>query len=463
MVEVITHWLWQGCSVALVTAIVLQCLRRASSQARYLVCCASLSIVLVQPLISTALRVPSSLPVLTVTAPMPALQPPASSVVPWDSLLLLLWGAWLLAHVWRIAIAMMASQRTRARCASFPQALEHRLRHWTRVRHSGRPTKLVVSDDVRAAGVVGCGSPIIAVAPSLMENLGDDDLDRVVLHEWAHVQRRDDVANLLQVVLHAVAGWHPAIWWLERQLHAERENACDELAMAQTGSAKAYAECLVRIAGLASARRDVVPVLGALSSASVVQRVRRIVSRKGGVSRTWSRAGATMAIALLIVLSLVVGSLRFVEAAVSAQTSAPPPLVESTPEQTVIQRPAPVVRVPVSRARAAAQATTATADRAASAPTPQTASEATRAKEPPDVLSATGVPEAPHDIAVSAKPNEPDALLPSAPIPIPTADRTTPWAAAADAGIAIGQRSKKGGQATAAFFTRLGKRVADSF
>ena len=464
--EVLTHWLWQGCCVALATAVLLRCLHRASPQARYLVCCVSLSVVVVQPLISMTLQVPSSLPVLTVTTPVPVPvpRPSESSLVPWDSLLIVLWGSWLLAHVWRISVAMIASQRTRTRCSSFPQALERRLRHWTRVKRSGRPTRLVVSDDVRAAGVVGCGSPIIAVAPSLMEHLDVDDLDRVVLHEWAHVQRRDDLANLLQVVVHALAGWHPAIWWLERRIHAERENACDEMALVQTGSAKAYAECLVKIAGLASARRDAVPALGALSSASVVQRVRRIVSGANSASPHWSRAGATTAGTLLIALSLTVGSLRFVEAvAVSPQTDTPSLLAPSTTRRMVIELPAPIARVPVSRTRAEGPAQTSATAPGATTPTPQTAPEATPTEEPHDVLSFTGVPLAPHDVAASANASPPDALLPSTPIPIPAAERVTPWAAAAEAGVALGQRSKKGGQATAAFFTRLGKRVADSF
>jgi beta-lactamase regulating signal transducer with metallopeptidase domain len=448
----------------MITAVMLRCLHRASPQARYLVCCVSLSVVLVQPLISSALQVPTSLPVLTVTTPLQVPRPSDSSIVPSDSLLLTLWAAWLLAHAWQISLAVIASQRTRARCSPFPHALERRLPHWTRVKQSGRLTKLVVSDDVRAAGVVGCGSPIIAVAPSLIEHLDADDLDRVVLHEWAHVQRRDDLANLSQVAVRALAGWHPAIWWLERRMHAERENACDEMALLQTGSAKGYAECLVKIAGLTSARRDAVPALGALSSASVVQRVRRIISGGSGIAPPWSRAAATVAGALLIALSLAVGSLRFVEAAaVSAQTESASSPAPSMPGQMAIELPAQIARVPVSRPGAGGPAPAPPTNAETSTPPAHTALEVTRPEETGDAVLARGVPLTPHEVAVSANASPPDALLPSAPIPIPAAERITPWAAAADAGVALGQRSKEGGQATAAFFTRLGKRVADSF
>jgi beta-lactamase regulating signal transducer with metallopeptidase domain len=461
-VDVVTNWLWQGCSVALVTAVLLRCLDRAPSQARYLVCWVSLSVVLVQPMISTAWLTPSPLPVLTVTTPVPVPQLSESALVPWDPLLLLLWGLWLLAHGWQVSVAMIASQRTRVQCSPFPQTLEPRLRHWTRVRQSGRQATLVVSDAVRAAGVVGCGSPIIAVAPSLLNHLNVADLDRVILHEWAHVQRRDDLANLLQVIVRTVAGWHPAVWWLERRLRAERENACDEMTTMQTGSAKAYAECLVKIAALAIGRHDVVPTLGALSSTSVVRRVRRIISHKDHVSSSWSTAGAMGAIALLLGMSLVVGSLRFVEAvAVSAEIDARPAFAQSMPGQMAFALPAAIVSVPASRVRAGMRQRASAPGRDTTGLIPQIAIEETRSEESHDVLPATGVPLAPHDAAVSAK--APDALLLSTQIPVPAAERVTPWAAAADAGIALGQRSKEGGRATAAFFTRLGKRVADSF
>jgi hypothetical protein len=59
--------------------------------------------------------------------------------------------------------------------------------------------------------------------------------------------------------------------------------------------------------------------------------------------------------------------------------------------------------------------------------------------------------------------SQPDELLPARSIQLPTVQRVSPWAAAANAGITIGERSKKGGLATAAAFTRFGKRLADAF
>ena len=55
---------------------------------------------------------------------------------------------------------------------------------------------------------------------------------------------------MLQIVVRTVAGWHPALWWIDRRLHVEREIACDEMTVAITGSPKSYAECLMKLSRL---------------------------------------------------------------------------------------------------------------------------------------------------------------------------------------------------------------------
>ena len=85
------------------------------------------------------------------------------------------------------------------------------------------------SRDVRAAAVLGFASPIIAVQPALLVHLTDAELDQVVVHEWAHVARRDALGTLVQRVVHVLAGWHPAVWFAMGRLRMEREMACDEV------------------------------------------------------------------------------------------------------------------------------------------------------------------------------------------------------------------------------------------
>ena len=314
--DFVANWLAQGCVVALATVVIVRCLPRALAATRYLVCWVGLSAVLTLPLVSLIPGALSQVQGVTVgtTASGALVSLPHSPT--FGPLIIGAWLVWVALFGGQLANAMLAIRRARQRCRSFPLALERRLRNWTRVKLQGRAAQLVVSDDVRAAAVIGCGAPVIAIAPALVQHLTAAELDRIVIHEWAHVQRRDDLGNVAQLMARMLAGWHPGVWWLDRWLRAEREVACDGIAVMQTGSSKVYAACLVKLASLPLASRDTLPALGALSSGSLASRVERIVSHTGHGSPNWSGKLLTLSALLLVGASLAIGSLHIVEAVV---------------------------------------------------------------------------------------------------------------------------------------------------
>jgi beta-lactamase regulating signal transducer with metallopeptidase domain len=479
-VDFVANWLVQGCVVALATVVIVRCLPRALAATRYLVCWVGLSAVLALPLVAlipVALSLMQGVTVDTTASGALVSLPQSPTFAP------LIIGAWL---VWaavfgaQLATAMVAMQRAQQRCRSFPLALERRLRNWTRVKHEGRAARLVLSNDVLAAAVIGCGSPVIAVAPALVRHLTAAELDRVVIHEWAHVQRRDDFANVGQLMARLLAGWHPGVWWLDRWLRAEREVACDEMAVMQTGSSKTYAACLLRLASLPLASRETLPALGVLSSVSLASRVERIVSRTGQASPNRSRTLLTLSVLLLVGVSLAIGSLRIVEAgAISSevQAAADEPL---TPAEIANESAHTI-------AHAAVPATVSQMPRNASTSRPVTTVRQSLpdAAPPADAPTGRASDDAPSDVVVRTTPAvanlvetyttetegietpvesvPPHAPPPSTSLQAPNLQRVIPWTAAADAGVSLGQRSKDGGLATARFFSRFGKRIADSF
>jgi hypothetical protein len=332
-----------------------------------------------------------------------------------------------------------------------------------------------LSDAVPTAAVLGCGAPLIAVAPPLLATLDADELDRVLVHEWAHVQRRDDLVNVLQIVVHIVAGWHPAVWWIERRLHVEREIACDEVTVAVTGSPKSYAECLVKLASLRGA--DPMPLAGpaVLTASGLRARITKIVSRHGFIAPLWSRGIATTIVSALCVVSLGVGGLRLVEMTgfalpfesirvVDASFSGIAPVAvpnvtsyfEPTRPAGQSVAPAPPARGPRAGGPAPAQATSATPEMEAHI-APEAPSQVDKA-----VPQATGHDDA--DIAAAPEPDPAPSNVPQTEQAAPTVEQgRSPWAAAADGGTAIGRKSKEAGVATAGFFSRFARRVADTF
>ncbi len=54
----------------------------------------------------------------------------------------------------------------------------------------------------------------------------------VLAHELAHVCRYDAAVNLLQVLAQSLVWVHPLVWWANAQIRTEREQCCDEMAIA---------------------------------------------------------------------------------------------------------------------------------------------------------------------------------------------------------------------------------------
>ena len=389
------------------------------------------------------------------------------------------WAVWSGLQAIRLASALLALRQAKRRCRPFPLSDERGLGHWNTVRARGRRTRLVLSDDVRSAAVVGCGSPVIAIAPALARHLDPDELDLVVIHEWAHVQRRDDLLNVVQLAVRAAAGWHPAVWWLDRQLQIEREAACDETAVAVTGCAKGYAASLAKTASLLPARRSLVPAVGALSTPGLRTRIVRILAHRRLVSVRWS-AGAAMTGALsVLTVAVGVAGLRIVGTTALAAPFESRPIAA----QGSIDRPAAIVSPP---ARGASPRARSNRSPAAGSGTEHTALIAMSQDEssgggavsastpaPPDAAPAPTQGERPAAPQLPAAGFNASSILlpgnavtletpPSSPL-LDTVRPPTPWGVAADAGVSVGRASQKAAVATAGFFTRLGKKVAGSF
>jgi bla regulator protein BlaR1 len=95
--------------------------------------------------------------------------------------------------------------------------------------------------------VIGLIKPIILLPVSAFTGLSPKQLESIIVHELAHIIRRDYLVNLIQSVVEILFFYHPAVWWINGVIRAERENCCDDIAIEQTGDSVNYAKALANI------------------------------------------------------------------------------------------------------------------------------------------------------------------------------------------------------------------------
>src|SRR5688572_24226902 len=472
--DTLLNWLWQGIVVAAAATCGLKLVRIRTAEWRYRFWWASTAVVLLLPAIAAVPWTMSPMPVTGgaarsgETAYLPEVY--VSDIAPIVMIVAVAWASWIAVHVIRTALAFLALRRLRNRWIPFPAQREARLEHWMTLRRA-TDLPLVVSDDVRSAAVIGVRSPAIAVSPRLLGGLTDDQLDRVLVHEWAHVERGDHVFHALQLLIRVLAGCHPAVWWIDRQLEAERESACDEMTVRLTGSPRAYAACLARLVEISNSSSASLPVPAAISSSQVHNRIVRVLGMRdqGSERRLRMKVGAAAAGIFLIGLEAASSAL-VLPAAERAAT-----LVHGLPEMKS-QTPV-LVRTNAGVVPAAAR----TGARRQRNPQPAASGPVSTATGG----TMQGIPAAGHeDAPVAAAPGEqapdpgidnlplaatlnPDTIpaLPATDAPVLplAAEPVSPWGTAKDAGVAAGRASQKAAVSTAGFFNKFGRKIAGAF
>jgi len=200
-----------------------------------------------EPLMAEA---PSSEPARLIPSPTPTDAPALEIATPWTWMIWATWAAGALALMGRTAWLALRMHRTVARgvpatSPTLAAALDH-ARRLTGVR---QPIRVVAIPGMHSPALHGGWHPTLLVPPSVERLLTPAQLRHVLLHECAHVRRRDIALNWLMTVLLALHWFNPAVWLAFARLRAERELACDEIALEAAGKdeGEAYGRTLLHL------------------------------------------------------------------------------------------------------------------------------------------------------------------------------------------------------------------------
>ena len=168
------------------------------------------------------------------------------------------------------------------------------------------PPRLLGSNDAKMPFACGFMRPTI-VLPASCESWTLDRRRAVLLHELAHVKRRDLLGHTLGRFTCALYWFHPLVWTAAKQLRSESERACDDLALTCGAKASDYAEHLLDI--VTSVKGDATPAV-ALAMARRKEFEGRMLAILDPDLRhsTPNRRQSAMLIGTLAVIAMVVGA-----------------------------------------------------------------------------------------------------------------------------------------------------------
>jgi bla regulator protein blaR1 len=212
------------------------------------------------------------------------------------------WIPWLIAGLWAGGFATVVGMRVRG---------------WQRVRAALRtstavpvtaPVPVRSSPGLLEPGVVGLWQPVLLVPEGIEHQLPPRQFEAVLLHEWCHVQRRDNLTSAIHMVVEAIFWFHPLVWFVGARLVDERERACDEFVLRTSDDPAAYAESILNVCKLYV--ESPVACISGVTGSDIKRRIAAILTNRIGLQLSAARRSALIVAALLaVVLPIAAGML----------------------------------------------------------------------------------------------------------------------------------------------------------
>jgi TonB family protein len=225
--------------------------------------------------------------------------------IPWAALL---WGFGCAMVILRWTSGALRTRRLvrRTSSATYSVAVMDELRVQAGL---SREVRVVECADSAVALVWGLLRPVV-VLPAEAASWAHERLRTVLLHELAHVQRRDPATQLLAQIATAVYWLHPLVWLAYRRLRQERARACDDIVLSEGISGAEYAGHLIDLVRrLAAHPRADAPAMA--EARDLELRVRAVLNPKQR-RRSGGRKMLTVMTSVAMALVLAVASFRAV-------------------------------------------------------------------------------------------------------------------------------------------------------
>ncbi|MES2376008.1 MAG: M56 family metallopeptidase [Bacteroidota bacterium] len=185
--------------------------------------------------------------------------------------------------------------------------------------------------------VIGHLKPVILIPIGLLTALSTAEVEAILMHELAHISRRDYLVNLLLSLVEVIFFFNPAVLWISQSIKTERENCCDDIALAQTNSKHNYIQALVSCEEYQQSKTAYAVAFSGQKN-SLVSRVKRMISNRNHSLNIFEKAVLTIFLVMSGVLlsafaekETIKKTIHQVVKAISAKGDKQTRIVDATP------------------------------------------------------------------------------------------------------------------------------------
>ncbi|HXB35456.1 MAG TPA: M56 family metallopeptidase, partial [Puia sp.] len=305
--DTLMYSLWQGLLLAAIAGLIVISTRKASSALRYNLLVSALILFSVGALATFALQYlktgntvathpidqPASVfrnmtasPLTTAAttpaiAPQPAFTDRVSAYLnDHHNIIVLVWFLIICARGLQLGVGLYGTYRLkRVRVSAVTDRWTERMRQLAAALSIRQTIALLESGLAKAPMMIGHLKPVVLIPVGLLAALSPAEVEAILIHELAHIKRRDYLVNLLQNLTEIIFFFNPAVLWISTLIRTERENCCDDLALAHDNDKATSIRALVSCEEYQS---SVAPYAMAFPGGrhTLLHRVRRLVSNR---------------------------------------------------------------------------------------------------------------------------------------------------------------------------------------
>ncbi len=162
--------------------------------------------------------------------------------------------------------------------------------------------RLRVTGEGLGPAVTGLVRPCVVIPSTIQTSASREDLEHVLLHELAHVRRRDVAIHWLITTACALHWFNPVVWYAARRMQVDRELACDAAVLRRLGRTRrsAYGETVLKLAARHTSPRPLPGMVGVFGARAQLHERIAMIADYTSPSRRWSLVAAGLLLALIV-------------------------------------------------------------------------------------------------------------------------------------------------------------------